>query len=329
MPAGERKLCGGTKCRLPQKSHRFRLFRPTGADLLAALIPDGINIGMSSRPCFVDGTFELFRAFYGAPSQVSASGREVGACLALGRSLLSLRRQGPFTHFAVAFDTVIESFRNELFAGYKTGEGIEPILLAQFDLAERVTRALGFSVFSMFEFEADDALASLAARFKTWPTVERVTIASPDKDLMQVVDAAVVTWDRLRDKRYDHAGVVEKLGVEPRSVPDYLALVGDSADGIPGIARWGAKSAATVLGHYGHLENIPDDHKQWAVRVRGAQPLAEQLAQHREQAVLYRTLATLRQDVVLDVTLEDLRKKDVDEGQLRALEAELGVTLPR
>jgi len=284
---------------------------------------------MSIRPCFIDGTFELFRAFYGAPSQRNAAGQEVGASVALGRSLLSLQRHGNFTHFAVAFDTVIESFRNQLFAGYKTGEGIDPALFGQFVWAERVTQALGFRVLSMMEFEADDGLASATQLFLTLPEVDKVTIASPDKDLMQLVSERVVTWDRSRDKEYDAAAVLAKLGVEPRSIPDYLALVGDTADGIPGVPRWGAKSAAVVLAHYRHLEEIPDDHKKWAVSVRGAQALAEQLVLHRERALLYRTLATLRCDVPLALGPADFLYQGVAEDQVHTVQEELGVRLLR
>jgi len=284
---------------------------------------------MSIRPCFIDGTFELFRAFYGAPSQRGSSDQEVGASVALGRSLLSLQRQGKYTHFAVAFDTVIESFRNRLFAGYKTGEGIDPALLSQFALAERVTQALGFRVLSMIEFEADDGLASATELFLSLPEVEKVVIASPDKDLMQMVGPRVVSWDRLRNKEYDAALVLEKLGVEPQSIPDYLALVGDAADGIPGVPRWGAKSAATVLRHYRHLEEIPSDHKQWVTPVRGALALSEQLCQQREQALLYRELATLRRDVPLELLPADFLYQGVDEDQVQSLEGELGVRLTR
>ncbi len=284
---------------------------------------------MSIRPCFIDGTFELFRAFYGAPSQRSSSDQEVGASVALGRSLLSLKRQANFTHFAVAFDTVIESFRNRLFAGYKTGDGIDPALLSQFALAERVTHALGFRVLSMIEFEADDGLASATQLFLSLPEVEKITIASPDKDLMQMVGPRVVTWDRLRNKEYDATAVVAKMGIEPASIPDYLALVGDAADGIPGIPRWGAKSAATVLAHYRHLEQIPTDHRLWVTPVRGAQALAEQWAQHRELGLLYRELATLRRDVPLELCPADFLYQGADERQVHSLELELGLRLTR
>src|SRR5690606_30266438 len=200
----------------------------------------------SVRLCLVDGTYELFRAFYGAPSRLSPAEVEVGASIALGRSLRSLAKSGDFSHFAVAFDSVIQSFRNELFDGYKTGEGIEPTLLAQFALAERVSEALGFVVFRMIEFEADDALATAAAQVRDRADVSEVIIASPDKDLRQCVGGKVRTWDRMRDIYYDTEAVVEKMGVTPEQVPDYLALVGDSADGIPGVPRFGARSTAAV-----------------------------------------------------------------------------------
>jgi 5'-3' exonuclease len=253
-----------------------------------------------------DGTYELFRAFYGAPSKVTASGEEVGATRSLLLSLAGFARQPGVTHVACAFDHVIESFRNDLFPGYKTGDGIDPALWSQFPLAEQVVRALGFVCWPMVEFEADDALATAAARFA--PEVEQVVILSPDKDLLQCVRGQqVVAHDRLRNRTYDEAGVVEKLGIPPASVPDYLALVGDTADGIPGIPRWGAKSAACVLAEYGHLERIPDDDRAWTVKVRGAPALAANLRELREASLLYRTLATLRIDVPLRESLDDLR----------------------
>ena len=201
-----------------------------------------------------------------------------------------------------------------MFAGYKTSEGIDPALFSQFELAEDVCRALGMLVWPMIEFEADDALSSAAARYAEQPGVEQVVICSPDKDLLQcVVGQRVVTWDRLRKKVYDEPAVREKLGILPASVPDYLALVGDSADGIPGIPRWGARSAAQMLAHYGHLENIPHDCAQWAVRPRGAQALADTLSSLREASLLYRTLATLRRDAPINPQLEDLRYRGPDE----------------
>ncbi|GAB4541550.1 MAG: hypothetical protein Tsb0020_54360 [Haliangiales bacterium] len=273
----------------------------------------------------VDGTYELFRAFFGAPSATAPDGAEVGATRGLLRSLLLLLRQPDVSHVAVAFDTVIESFRNQLFDGYKTGAGIEPELWAQFPLAEEATRALGVVVWGMREFEADDALAAAAARFAAMPEVTQVALCSPDKDLTQCVRGErVVCVDRMRRTTLDEAGVVAKFGVPPASIPDYLALVGDSADGIPGVPRWGAKSTATVLAHYRHLDAIPDHEQTWEVSVRGAAGLAKNLRERRPEATLYRTLATLREDVPLAESLADLAWRGPDEPALRALCERLG-----
>jgi 5'-3' exonuclease len=275
----------------------------------------------------VDGTYELFRAFYAVPSAKNAAGLEVGAVRGLARSMLSLLREPGASHVAVAFDHVIESFRNELFEGYKTGEGIDPDLWGQFDLAERVCSALGIVVWSMVEFEADDALATAATRFAQAPEVEQVLIASPDKDLAQcVIGTRVVCLDRMRKKLLDEAGVIAKFGVTPAQIPDYLALVGDSADGIPGVPRWGAKSAAAVLREYGTLDAIPDSATAWRVPVRGAVALAESLAGRRADALLYKRLATLRVDVPLSENLADLRYQGAPRGELEALAAELSDT---
>ena len=271
----------------------------------------------------VDGTFELFRAYYGSPSRAGANGKEVGAAHGLVRSLLALLGEPGVTHVAVAFDHVIESFRNDLYAGYKTGEGIEPALLEQFGLAEDACRALGVVVWPMIEFECDDALAAAAARFAAQSDVERVVICSPDKDLAQCVRGArVVCLDRMRRKTLDEAGVHEKFGVGPLSIPDWLALVGDSADGYPGIPRWGAKSAATVLREYSHLEAIPAAAVDWRVDVRGAEGLAASLAAHRDDAVLFRQLATLRTDVPLRESLAELRWSGAHTDALQALATE-------
>lgn len=274
----------------------------------------------------VDGTYELFRTFFGAPSAVVA-GREVGAARGLLRSLAAWVRSGEITHVGVAFDTVIESFRNQLFAGYKTGDGMEPALWAQFPLAEEVCAALGFAVWPMIEFEADDALATAAAACARQAAVERVVIASPDKDLCQCVGGKVVTWDRLRDRWFDEAGVRERLGVAPASVPDLLALVGDDADGIPGLPRWGARSASAVLARYPHLEDIPRDGR-WDIAVRGAAGLAATLDAQYDDAILYRTLATLRTDAPIATDLETLRWRGADRARLDALCATLDVTPP-
>jgi 5'-3' exonuclease len=278
----------------------------------------------------VDGTFELFRSFFGAPSATAPDGREVGATRGLLRSLASLVRNEGATHVGVAFDHVIESFRNGLYAGYKTGIGLEPTLLGQFELAERAASALGFTVWSMVDFEADDALAAAAARFADAPEVEQVIIASPDKDLTQCVRGTrVVCADRLRRKLIDEAGVVTKFGVGPASIPDYLALVGDSADGYPGIPRWGAKSASAVLARWKHIDAIPEEARAWEVPVRGAEALAATLRAGREDAKLFRVLATLRTDVpeVLALAEPDaLRWRGVRRDELAALCAEIGDT---
>jgi 5'-3' exonuclease len=268
----------------------------------------------------VDGTFELFRAYYGSPSRESTDGSEVGAARGLVRSLLALLAERDVTHVAVAFDHVIESFRNDLYAGYKTGDGLDPALFAQFGLAEGACRALGLVVWPMIEFECDDALATAAARFEGQSGVERVVICSPDKDLAQCVRGArVVCLDRMRRKTLDEQGVHAKFGVAPASIPDWLALVGDSADGYPGIPRWGAKSAATVLAEYSHLEAIPAAAADWRVAVRGAEALAANLAAHGEDALLFRQLATLRTDVPLTESLAALRWRGPDERALAAL----------
>jgi 5'-3' exonuclease len=256
----------------------------------------------------LDGTYELFRNFYGPPPRKAPDGREVGATIGLLRSLLALLSAPEATHVGCAFDHVVESFRNELLPSYKTGEGIHPDLLAQFSLAEEAVSALGIVVWPMVEFEADDALATATLRFRQDPAVGQVVICSPDKDLAQlVIQDRVVCWDRRRDIVYDEAAVIDKYGVPPASIPDWLALVGDKADGIPGVPTWGPKSSAAVLARYGHLEAIPAQVEEWDVRVRGARRLLENLEAHREQAFLYRRLTRLRTDVPLTERLDDLR----------------------
>jgi len=259
----------------------------------------------------VDGTYELFRSHFGAPPKKAPNGQEVGATLGMVRSLLMMLTSPGVTHVAVAFDHVIESFRNDLYSGYKTGEGVDPELLAQFPLAEEAVSALGVVVWSMVEFEADDAIATATARFKKNKSVEQVIICSVDKDLTQMVeDQRVVCWDRRREIILDEKGVIEKFGVHPESIPDYLALVGDSADGYPGIPGWGAKSAAVVLAHFKQIESIPDDAAKWGLKSISpgrALSLATSLSQRREEALLYRQLATLRADVPLEEKLNDLK----------------------
>jgi len=255
----------------------------------------------------VDGTYELFRSHFGAPPKKSPDGREVGATVGLLKSLFMLVSSPGVTHVACAFDHVIESFRNDLFPGYKTGAGVEADLLAQFPLAERAVSALGIVVWPMVEFEADDALATAASRFKDEPGVEQVVICSPDKDLAQAVSGvSVVCWDRRRDIFLDDEGVMKKFGVRPHSIPDWLALVGDAADGFPGIPGWGAKSASAVLARCAHLESVPEDPRRLGLPLGRATRLVESLAAHREEALLYRRLATLRDDVSLEEGLADL-----------------------
>ena len=266
----------------------------------------------------VDGTYELFRSYFGAPKALH-DGREVGATRGILRSLHALLREPGVTHVGVAFDTVIESFRNDLFDGYKTGFGVPDDLVSQFPLAEQAVEALGAVAWRMIDFEADDALAAFAARANADPVVDQVVICSPDKDLRQCVRGTrVVCLDRMRKITIDEAGVVDKFGIQPSSIPDWLALVGDDADGIPGVPRWGARSASMVLAHYGHLESIPDNAAEWKVSVRGSAALAESLRQHRDVVGLYRTLATLREDVPLTETLEDLEWKGVRREQMTA-----------
>jgi 5'-3' exonuclease len=272
----------------------------------------------------VDGTYELFRAHFGAP-RAEVSGREVGATRGILRSLLSLVRDDGVSHVGVAFDHVIESFRNELFSGYKTGEGIPEELMSQFPLAERAARGLGIVTWPMVGFEADDALATAAARWADAPGVEQVLICTPDKDLAQCVTGRrVVRLDRMRRLLLDEAGVIEKFGVPPVAIPDWLALVGDTADGIPGIPRWGEKAATTLLARFGRIEDIPDDASQWGVSVRGAAALASNLAARRKEAALYKTLATLRRDVPLGETLDDLEWKGARRDELQDLCREIG-----
>ena len=273
----------------------------------------------------IDGTYELFRAFYGAPSRQSPKALEVGATVAFTRTLMVLLRHNDSTHLACAFDHTVESFRNDLFAGYKTGEGIEPELLEQFPLVENAARALGIVVWPMVEFEADDALATGAARFRDETDVEQVVVCSPDKDLTQCVqDSKVVCLDRRREVVLDEKGVLEKFGVSPGSIPDWLALVGDRADGIPGVPGWGAKSSSRILARYHHLEQIPAEASAWDVQVRGAPSLAENLKAHQQEVHLYRTLATLRTDVPLEENLDDLKWEGIRGDQMKTLVRELG-----
>lgn len=272
----------------------------------------------------VDGTYELFRNFFGAPPKKAPDGREVGATLGLLRSLLLLLSSPDATHVGVAFDHVIESFRNDLYARYKTGEGVDPDLMAQFPLAEQAVSALGLVVWPMVEFEADDAIATATARFKKSRSVEQIVICSPDKDLAQLVEGKrVVCWDRRREIIIDEKAVIEKFGVKPESIPDFLALVGDSADGYPGIQGWGEKSTATVLAKFKHIESIPKDPKKLPLGLGRATTLGENLQQNYREALLFRELSTLRTDVPLKEHLNDLKWQGAY-PRLRKLCHELG-----
>lgn len=272
----------------------------------------------------VDGTYELFRAYFAMPKLESPDRRPVGAVRGLVQSLLSLLRESQVTHIACAFDSVIRSFRNDMFDGYKTGEGTPEDLLAQFSLAERAVAALGITVWPMVEFEADDAIATAVTQLKENPGVERIIICSPDKDLGQLAQGQrVVCYDRRRNELLDEEGVSAKFGVPPRSIPDLLALTGDSADGIPGLPRWGAKSSAAVLARYGRLEDIPTTGP-WEATVRGASALQGILAAEFDNALLYRDLATLRFDVPITVSLRDLQWEGVQRGEFESLCADLG-----
>jgi 5'-3' exonuclease len=273
----------------------------------------------------VDATFELFRAYYSRPAERGPDGRPVNAVRGLTDSMLSLLREDDVTHVAAATDYVIESWRNDMFPGYKSSAGMDPDLLAQFRDAERALRALGIVTWPMVEDEADDALASATARFTADDRVEQVVICSVDKDLAQCVDdERVVLRDRMRRITYDEAGVRQKFGVAPRSIPDYLALVGDSSDGYPGLQGWGAKSAAVVLDRWQHLEQIPDSPLDWEVPLRGAVSLAATLRDHRAEAALYKRLATLNVDAQLSEDLDALEWRGVQRAPFLALCEELG-----
>ena len=265
--------------------------------------------GLDLNIYLIDGTYELFRHFYALPSSRDANGQEVAAVRGVLLSLLSLIKDGA-DHIGVATDHIIESFRNDLWAEYKTSEGIDPALWGQFPLLEEALAAMGVVVWPMVEFEADDALASAATLASSEAGVERVFICTPDKDLAQSVRGTrVVQLDRRTRTLRDEAGVIARFGVPPDSIPDYLALVGDSADGYPGLKGWGAKSAAAVLACYGHIENIPEDWRAWQIKVTGAAALAATLQRERDRALLFRQLATLRSDIKLFDSVDQLKWK--------------------
>jgi 5'-3' exonuclease len=274
------------------------------------------------RVHLVDGTYELFRQFYGGPPRADAGKDERGAVVGVAQSLLGMLEAGA-THVGVATDHVIESFRNDLYADYKTGEGIDPVLRAQFEPLEAALSALGVVVWPMVEVEADDALAAAAASATADRRVEQVLLCTPDKDLGQCVQGdRVVQLDRRTGEVRNESGVIAKFGVPPPSIPDYLALVGDSADGFPGLPGWGPKSASVVLAKYGHLENVPPSAADWKVTLRGAERLAETLRERRDDAILFRTLATLRTDQPV-VTVDELEYRGPTPG-FEALAAEWG-----
>ncbi len=257
----------------------------------------------------VDGTYELFRQFFapGRPAKQNAAGLEIGAARSVVRNLFGMLEEGA-THIGVATDHVIESFRNDLYAPYKDGSGIDPEIRNQFEPLEMGIRAAGFALFAMVEYEADDGLASAAAVAAQDPAVDRVLICTADKDLAQSVRAGrVLQLDSRRNRLFDVADVIEKFGVPPESIPDLLALTGDSADGFPGLKGWGAKSSAAVLAHYGSIENIPHHHGQWEVTVRGAAKLAEALRENFAEALLFKTLATLDEEAPTISSVEELR----------------------
>lgn len=255
----------------------------------------------------VDGTYELFRHYYAVPSARNRDGREVGAVRGVLNSILGMINGGA-THVGVATDHVIESFRNNLWPGYKTGAGIDPELLGQFQLLEDALSELGVAVWPMIDVEADDALAAAAAAAARDPRVDRVLVCTPDKDLAQCVRGTrVVQMNRRTRTIRDEAGIIAKFGVAPLSIPDYLALVGDAADGYPGLTGWGAKSTAAVLARFGHLESIPENPREWAVNVSNPQALARVLVNDRDRAYLFRDLATLRTDIPLFDSVDALR----------------------
>jgi len=255
----------------------------------------------------IDGTYELFRHFFAVPAAADVTGQEVGAVRGVLTSVLSMIERSA-THLGVATDHVVESFRNDLYPGYKTSEGVDPELLSQFPILEQALEAMGVMVWPMIEFEADDALASAASKASQDDRVKQVLICTPDKDLSQcVVGTRVVQLDRRSNIVRDEAGVVAKFGVKPQSIPDFLAVVGDNADGFPGVAGWGLKAAALVLSQYPQLEDIPKDWREWHPSIRNARRLAESLFNAWNDALLFRTLATLRQDVRVFDNVDDLR----------------------
>lgn len=260
---------------------------------------------MSFEVHLIDGTYELFRHFFAVPSRKTPHGSEIGAVRGVLNSVLNLFEMGA-THIAVATDSTITSFRNELWSGYKDGSDIDPLIEEQFDPLEEGLRALGIELWPMSEFEADDALAAGAAMASDDPRVSKVLICTPDKDLAQCVGGKIFQWDRRKDLLLGSQEVEEKYGVSPASIPDYLALVGDSADGFPGISGWGQKSSSVVLNHYGSIDLIPDRYEEWDIQVRSGASLASRLASDRNLAMLFKEIATVRNDAPVSNTVDAL-----------------------
>ena len=274
----------------------------------------------------IDGTYELFRHFFGAPPHINSKGQDVGAVRAVASSMLSMVNQGA-THIGIATDHVVTSFRNELYDGYKDGSDLDPVILGQFNLLEEVLDSLGFMIFPMVDFEADDGLGAAARKAALNPDVEQVIICTPDKDLGQCLtqDEKIIQYDRRKELRITYETVIEKFGVAPESIPDYLGLVGDTADGFPGIKGWGAKSSATLLSHYHHIENIPNDHMEWAMQVRSSQKLSETLNTDYELALLFKLIATIDYEAPTFEKVSELKwngPKDNYENILKSIDGD-------
>ena len=269
----------------------------------------------------IDGTYELFRYFFGTPSHINDEGREVGAVRAVANSMLTMVQQGA-THIGIATDHVITSFRNELYDGYKDGSDLDPVILGQFTLLEEVLEAIGFTVFPMVEYEADDGLGAAAREAIKNPQVKQVIICTPDKDLGQCLtpDEKIIQYDRRKQERITYETVIEKFGVSPESIPDYLGLVGDTADGFPGLKGWGAKSASTLLAHYQHIEQIPNDCTEWEPQVRSAAKLSQTLNNDYDLALLFKLVATIDYDAQTFETVDELEWKGPKDNFSKILE---------
>ena len=258
----------------------------------------------------IDGTYELFRYFFGAPSHITEEGQEVGAVRAVANSMLTMVEEGA-THIGIATDHVITSFRNELYDGYKDGSGLDPVILGQFSLLEEVLEAIGFTIFPMIKYEADDGLGAAAHKAIKNPHVEEVIICTPDKDLGQCLtaDEKIIQYDRRKKERITYQSVIEKFGVPPESIPDYLGLVGDTADGFPGLKGWGAKSSSALLAHYKHIEQIPNDHNDWIPQVRSSQKLSQTLNDDYDLALLFKLIATIDYEAQTFENIDELEWK--------------------